>query len=172
MKLIKPILYAEDDENDAFLMERAFSKLAIANPLRIVPDGKLAIAYLAGTAPYADREEPCLCLLDLSMPGKPGLEVLKWIRNEPTLAQPPVVVLTSSNQESDIHRAYLLGADGYVIKPGHPHELLRIVTSMQDYWLGEIRPAKKFVDFASTTNVPPPNEPPANLVKNPLRGSA
>jgi len=94
-------------------------------------DGKSAVAYLSKAGPYQGREDPCLILLDLSMPGTPGLDILKWLRNEPALAHLPVVVLTSSNQERDIHRAYLLGADGYIIKPGNPQELLRIVKALR-----------------------------------------
>src|SRR5436853_7281216 len=125
-----PILYAEDDENDVFLMERVISKLQIPNPLRVVQDGKLAIAYLAGNPPYEARTEnplPAVLIMDLSMPGKHGLEVLKWVKNQPALMDIPVVVLTSSNQESDIERAYEGGASGYFVKPGDPGELQAIV---------------------------------------------
>jgi CheY-like chemotaxis protein len=149
---LKPVLYAEDDENDVFFMQRAFQKLQIPNVLLTVPDGRLAIAYLAGTKPYENREEhplPCLLMLDLSMPGKRGLEVLKWMKGEPSLSSLPVVVMTSSNQESDIHQSYLLGANGFLIKPGDPESLLRIVKTVADYWLGEKRPEGSFVDFAS-----------------------
>jgi CheY-like chemotaxis protein len=117
MSDLKPILYAEDDDNDVFLMERAFEKIGISHPLRIVPDGKRAIAYLAGEEPYVSREKnplPCLVLLDLSMPGRHGLEVLQWIRAQPNLAGMPVLAFTSSNQRSDIHRAYQLRANGYL----------------------------------------------------------
>jgi CheY-like chemotaxis protein len=157
MSKTKPVLYADDDENDVFLMERAFEKLGIANPLRIVSDGKRAVAYLAGEPPYASREEnplPCLVLLDLSMPGRHGLEVLQWIRAQTKLAGLPVIALTSSNQESDIHRAYLLGANGYAIKPGDPDDLIRIVKGIQQFWLTPNPPPKSFVGLAA--NGPPP----------------
>ena len=151
MNLPNSVLYAEDDENDVFLMQRAFRKLQIPNSLRIVRDGREAVAYLSGSTPFNDREAhpvPGLLLMDLSMPGKHGLEVLKWMKGEPSLADLPVVVLSSSNQESDIHRAYLLGANGYVIKPGDPSELLKIVKNIQEYWLAEKRPAGTFMDFS------------------------
>ena len=153
------VLYAEDDENDVFLMERAFRKLGISNPLRSVSDGKLAVAYLAGTKPYEGREIPGLLLLDLSMPGKHGLEVLKWLKGEPALSTLPVVVLSSSNQESDIHRAYLLGANGFIIKPGDPNELVDIVRLIREYWLMEQRPSGLFIDFAAEANVRPAIKP-------------
>jgi CheY-like chemotaxis protein len=156
----KPVLYAEDDENDVYLMERTFGKLKIPNPLRIAADGKLAIAYLAGTAPFQNRADnplPCLMLMDLSMPGRHGLDVLAWMKNEPDLSQVPVVVFSSSNQESDISRAYSLGASGFVIKPGDPKELIVLVQTLQQYWLSESRPPGSFTEFAARHVVPPPN---------------
>ncbi len=137
-------------------MERAFEKLQMENPLRTVPDGKQAVAYLAGEEPYANRAEnplPALVLLDLSMPGKHGLDVLQWIRSQPKLTGLPVIALTSSNQESDIHRAYLLGANGFLIKPGDPDDLIRIVKGMHRHWLSDNAPPGPFVDLAA---VPPP----------------
>ncbi|MBA4150244.1 MAG: response regulator [Verrucomicrobia bacterium] len=136
--MIKPILYVEDDENDAFLMNRAFEKLKLAHPLRILPDGKLAIAYLSGNPPYVSRDEnplPCLMFLDLSMPGRTGFDVLQWLQNQPALSTFPVIVLTSSNQQSDVQNAKLLGAKGYLVKPGEPSELLRMVKSTVEHWL-------------------------------------
>ena len=96
---------------------------------------------------------PVLVLLDLSMPGKHGLERAAVDSLQPTLTSLPVIVLTSSNQESDIHRAYLLGANGYLIKPGDPDDLIRIVRAIQQYWLSDIRPTGKFVDFTGAGNV-------------------
>jgi len=156
---LKPVLYADDDENDLFLMARAFNKTGITHPLQTVSDGKAAMAYLSGAAPYADREAyplPCLLLLDLSLPGRHGLEVLAWLKNDAVRATIPVVIMTSSNQESDIYRAYSLGADGFIIKPGDPDELLRIVKSLQQFWLSDKRPPGTFVEFAGSRNVPRP----------------
>ena len=138
----RPVLYAEDDENDTFLMERAFKRVGVTNPLRIVLDGKLAVEYLSGTGPYSNRQEhpfPCLVLLDLNMPGISGFDVLKWLRTQPATSILPVLVLTSSNLESDIHRAYRLGANGYLIKPGNHSELLDMVKGIKDYWLTQNR---------------------------------
>jgi len=162
MSETKPILYAEDDENDIFLMERAFSKLQIPNVLRTVTDGKTAIAYLAGTPPYQDRLAhplPALMMMDLSMPGKHGLEVLKWMKDQPVLASIPVIVLSSSNQEKDIQAAYQLGAKGFLIKPGHPEQLLRVVKAIQDFWLSGNQPSGTFIDFAAAANARPPTVP-------------
>jgi CheY-like chemotaxis protein len=138
----QPVLYAEDDENDAFFMEHAFKQAGVIHPLRVVADGILAQEYLAGGGPYANREQypmPCLVLLDLKMPGPSGHDVLKWIRSQPATSEIPVVIVTSSNQESDIHRAYLLGANSYLIKPGTPDELVKIVKGLKDNWLSQNR---------------------------------
>ena len=156
----KPILYAEDDQNDVFFMRRAFKQAGIITPLHIVTNGMLAIDYLAGCGPYANREQhpiPGLVLLDLNMPGKSGLDVLKWIRTQPSISTLPIVVITSSNQDSDIHRAYLLGANGYLIKPGKPDELLVMVKGIKDYWLAQNRSPTTWISLADEPTSAPAN---------------
>ena len=138
MRQSQIILYAEDDENDAFLVQRAFNQAQIPNPLVIVPDGNAAIQYLAGTGKYADREKnplPCLVLLDLKMVGKSGLDVLKWIRTQPSVSTLPVLMLTSSNLDADVHRSYLMGANGYLVKPNAPDAMIVMAKGIKDYWL-------------------------------------
>ena len=132
------ILYAEDDENDVFLMQHAFRKAGIENRLEIVGDGQAAIDYLEGVNEFADRHRfpfPKLLLLDLKLPLLSGLDVLKWIRASPKCCTLPVIMLTSSNQDSDIHRAYILGVNSYLVKPGKPEELLAMVNTIRDFWL-------------------------------------
>ena len=134
----QPILYAEDDENDALLTKIAFEDADISNPLIIVPDGDAAVAYLAGSGQYANRDEhpmPCLVLLDIKMPRRSGLDVLKWIRGQPSICTLPVLMLTSSNQEADVHRAYILGANGYLEKPSKPNAMVVIAKAIKDFWL-------------------------------------
>ena len=149
---MKPVLYAEDDDNDVYLMARTFEDLGIKHPLKIATDGKKAIAYLTSTEPspgIAANPTPCLVLLDLSMPGRKGIEVLQWIRQQPKLAELPVVVLTSSNQQTDIHQAYRLGANGFFVKPGDPDELQQIVRTLQESWLDERPRGGKFHDLSA-----------------------
>jgi CheY-like chemotaxis protein len=132
------ILYAEDDENDVFLMQHAFRRAGIENPLQIVTDGQSAIDYLDGRKEFENRNQfpfPKLVLLDLKLPVQSGLEVLKWIRTSPTCCTLPVIMITSSNQDSDIHRAYILGVNSYLVKPGKPDELLAMVNAVRDFWL-------------------------------------
>ena len=147
---LKPILYAEDEENDAFFLERAFKQAGIANPLVTVSDGQAAIDYCLGRGRYTNRGEhplPCLLLLDLNMPKKTGIEVLMRIREEPSVRTLPVIVLTSSLQDSDIHRAYLKGANAYLAKPSQPEGLLVMAKAIQDFWLTQNCVAQKSPDF-------------------------
>jgi CheY-like chemotaxis protein len=134
----RSILYAEDDENDVFLIQRAFKQAEIINPLVIVSDGNAAIEYLISKENNAQREEhplPCLVLLDLKMPGTSGLEVLRWKQKQPLLSTLPTLMFTSSSQERDIREAYSLGANGYLLKPSTPGEMLSLVKSIEDFWL-------------------------------------
>lgn len=140
-----PILYAEDDENDVFLMQHAFQKAGVQNPLKIVTDGQAAIDYLQGRNGFEDREKfplPKLLLLDFKLPLQSGLDVLKWIRTSPSCCTLPVIMLTSSSQESDIHRAYILGVNSYLVKPGRPDELLDMVNTIRDFWLKMNQPSR------------------------------
>jgi CheY-like chemotaxis protein len=133
-----PVLYVEDDDNDAFLLQRAFRQAEIPNPLIILPHGDAALAYMSGTGAYENRAEnplPGLVILDLNMPGKNGFEVLRWMRQNRLCPGLPVVVLTSSHQEGDIGRAYAEGANGFLVKPNKPDELFAMVKALRDFWL-------------------------------------
>jgi CheY-like chemotaxis protein len=135
-----PVLYAEDDENDSFLLNRAFKQAEIINPLVIVSDGNAVIEYLTGNGSYAQREAhpfPCLVLLDLKMPGKSGLEVLDWIQKQPAISTLPILMLTSSSQEKDVRKAYLLGANGYLLKPSTPDGMESLARAIKDFWLSK-----------------------------------
>ena len=132
------ILLVEDDPNDVLLIRRAFRKSDVVNPIQVVGDGEEAIAYLSGRGPYADRERyplPVLLLLDLKLPRKSGFEVLEWLRQQPGLKRLPVAVLTSSAETPDINRAYDLGANSYLVKPVRFEGLLRMVQTLNLYWL-------------------------------------
>jgi two-component system response regulator len=133
----KTILMVEDDENDAFFVQRAFNKTGAVNPVQVVRDGQEAIDYLQGVGKFAQRDNfplPGIILLDLKLPFVMGLEVLKWIRQQSDLS-PIVVILTSSAQEQDIATAYRLGANAYLVKPGEMTCLDGMVRSINDFWL-------------------------------------
>jgi CheY-like chemotaxis protein len=138
------ILYAEDDESDGYLFQSAFRQAGITQPLVVVRSGKAVIDYLSGNGDYANRTQypfPCLVLLDVKMPGMSGMEVLKWIRRTPNVSTLVVVMLTSSNQDADIHRAYVQGANGYLVKPTRIEEMIAMAKAIHDYWLMQNRPS-------------------------------
>ena len=132
------ILLVEDELDDAQLLIRAFRKAGIGNPVQHVEDGEMAIAYLAGQEPFADRGQspyPTVILLDLKLPRRSGFEVLEWLRAQPGLRRLPVVVLTSSGQTEDVNRAYDLGANSYLVKPATAAALQEMVKSLNAYWI-------------------------------------
>jgi len=132
------VLYAEDEESDAIILQRAFKKENVANPLVIVKDGQEAVDYLGGCAPYHNRNEhplPALLLLDLKMPRMTGFDVLAWIGARPELKSIPVVVLTSSSSDGDMKRAREMGALDYLVKPNDPRQYVRIVEGLHSRWL-------------------------------------
>jgi len=131
------ILLAEDDPNDVLLIQRAFRKAGLGDVLKSVRDGNQAIEYLAGRGKYADRHAhplPFLILLDLKMPGTDGFEVLQWVRADPELKRLLVVVLTSSNLQADVDRAYDLGANSYLVKPVEFDETVNMIQRFEAYW--------------------------------------
>jgi CheY-like chemotaxis protein len=138
------ILLVEDSPDDVLLVRRAFQKAGIENPIVAVENGDDALAYLDGTGLYADRQKyplPTLMLLDLKLPRRSGLEVLAWVRRHSGIKRLPVIVLTSSRDEDDINRAYDLGANSYLVKPVAFDDLLRLVRSLEGYWLSlNVRP--------------------------------
>jgi len=132
------ILVAEDSEGDAFVLRRAFEKAEIDANLRFVEDGQDAVDYLAGIGAFEDRKTnpmPKLLLLDLRMPRLSGFDVLGWLHKHPTLRRLPVAVFSSSNVDCDVDRAYDLGANSYLVKPGSPALLLEIIQHLDSYWL-------------------------------------
>jgi CheY-like chemotaxis protein len=142
-----PILVVEDSPQDVALLRRAFEKAEVLSPLLSVSSGDEAIAFLSGDPALTDRskgqEYPQLVLLDLKLPGKTGHEVLEWIRTTPGITRLPVIVLTTSNEESDVARAYELGANSYLVKPATFQELRHMVEAVWRYWM--------------ILNTPPPN---------------
>jgi CheY-like chemotaxis protein len=128
----------EDDPNDVLLIQRAFRKANLVNPIQVVGDGEEAVAYLSGQGVYADRGRhplPILILLDLKLPRKSGHEVLAWLRGQPELKRLPVVVLTSSREAADVNRVYDLGANSYLVKPVAFDDLLKMAQTLNMYWL-------------------------------------
>jgi CheY-like chemotaxis protein len=133
------ILLVKDNPDDVLFVSRALDKAGAGSALHIVD-------YLAGHHQYADRSVhplPLLVLLDLKLPYVPGLEVLRWLREQPALRKVIVVVLTSSDHPADIKQAYALGANSFLSKPSNPDELPELIRSMVDYWLHRNVPDRK-----------------------------
>jgi two-component system response regulator len=140
--MTKLILLVEDDENDVFFFQRAMNSAGMLNPIQVANDGQTAIEYLQGTGKFADRATfplPGLILLDLKLPFVTGLDVLKWIHQQPGL-EPIVVILSSSQEERDIAAAYRLGAKAYLVKPVEPSKLQGMVRAINDFWLMQNTP--------------------------------
>jgi len=135
------ILVVEDNEDDVFLMRRALASAGVGNPVFVVETGAKAIDYLSGVAPFDDRRTyplPAIVFLDLKLPLISGHEVLAWIRAQPQLESLVAVVLTSSNEASDVRRCYSLGANSYLVKPLTAQQLLDLGKAFNWSWF---RPA-------------------------------
>jgi len=130
------ILLAEDREDDILLIRQAFARAHIPNPLFVVKDGEEALEYLLGEgAGLASRALPNVVLLDLNLPKIDGLEVLQRLRADQRTRRLPVVVLTSSNEESDILSSYDLGANSFVRKPVDFAQFAVAAQQLGLYWL-------------------------------------
>jgi CheY-like chemotaxis protein len=132
------VLLAEDDPDDVLLTQIAFEKARLANPLQIVRDGAEAISYLKGDGKYSDRTKfplPILILMDLQMPRVNGFQVLQWLKAHPNLRHIPVTILTATDHDPYITRAYDLGAVSYLIKPPNAETLVALVGRLHAYWL-------------------------------------
>ena len=132
------ILLAEDDSNDAYLLRYAFQKAGLPYHIAHVRDGQEAVDYLTSAPPFSDALQyppPHLLLLDLKMPRMSGFDVLVWLSSRPDLRHLPVVILSSSNQETDIARAKELGAADYQIKPPDLEGLVQLACDLNERWI-------------------------------------
>lgn len=140
-----PILHVEDREEDVFLLQYAFEHADIKNPVYVVADGQEAIDYLAGSGKFTHRERfplPGLIMLDLKLPLKMGLEVLEWIKRQPSLKSLIIIILSSSIYEDDIERAYKLGVNAFLVKPSSAKVLVDMCRAIKHFWLTYNRPPK------------------------------
>lgn len=134
----RALLLIEDNEDDVFLMKRALQSARIINPLHVVEDGQEALDYLGGAGKFADRDQyplPAVVFLDLKLPFISGHDVLAWIRKQKNFESLVVIVLTSSNEASDLSRCYSLGANSYLVKPPTPEQLDDLAKAFKWYWL-------------------------------------
>ncbi|QHI99916.1 response regulator [Xylophilus rhododendri] len=148
--MIKPILLVEDDPRDLELTLLALERSQLANEVIVLRDGAQALDYLRRENDYAERDEgnPAVILLDLKLPKVNGLEVLEAVRAHPTLRSIPVVMLTSSQEESDLMRSYELGVNAYVVKPVEFKQFVSAIADLGIFW--------------AVLNEPPPGSSRAN----------
>ena len=137
LKLGRPIdiLLVEDSPSDTDLTVEALSAGKVANRLSIVEDGVQAMEFLHRQGRYADAPRPDLILLDLNLPRKDGREVLAEVKADESLRNIPIVVLTTSQAEQDVLRAYSLHANCYVTKPVDFGQFIEVIRSIEDFWL-------------------------------------
>ena len=135
---VTTILVVEDSPEDYEATLRGFRHAGLKNSIKHCEDGDEALDYLKRRGAYEDPSEsprPTVILLDLNMPGTDGREVLKEIKEDPELRSIPVVVLTTSSDERDIHDCYDAGANTYVQKPVNLEGFLEAIQRLKDYWL-------------------------------------
>lgn len=131
------LLIVEDDDNDRFLIQRAFEKLNVGYRIQPVKSGHEALALIKGERIYADRKKypfPSFILTDLKMPEGDGFEVLSYLKDHPEIQIVPVVMLSGSDDPDDVRQAYLLGASSFIVKPHGVDELDGIVQKLHYYW--------------------------------------
>lgn len=132
------ILVIEDDPNDQFLIERAFRKIGVTDPIQIVGDGLEAIAYMMGEGKYSERKQfayPSFVVTDLKMPRADGFSVLEFLKGNPEWAIIPTIVLSASEDLDDIKKSYMLGASSYHIKPNGTEDLQNQLAVINAYWM-------------------------------------
>jgi CheY-like chemotaxis protein len=136
MALLKPILLVEDNPNDLELSLAALKRSQLANEVVVARDGAEALDYLLRRGSYETREEglPAVVILDLKLPKVDGLEVLETIKRTKELAHTPVVMLTSSREESDVVRSYELGVNAFVVKPVGFREFFEAIQDLGVFW--------------------------------------
>jgi CheY-like chemotaxis protein len=133
------VLLVEDDPGDVLLVREAFEDHKVGNSLSVVSDGVEAMRYVRREDGYSEAPRPDLILLDLNLPRKSGIEVLAEIKRDPTLSTIPTVVLTTSEAEEDIVRAYKLHANAYITKPVDFAQFSRIVHQIDDFFIGLVK---------------------------------
>ena len=133
------VLLVEDNPGDVRLTKEALKEGKMLNRVTVVGDGVEALSFLRRQGKYADAGQPDLILLDLNLPKKDGRQVLAEIKADPGLKRIPVVVLTTSSAEEDIFKTYDLHANCYVTKPVDLEQFMRVVKSIEDFWITVVK---------------------------------
>jgi len=133
------ILLVEDSPADVRLTMEALKEAKVLNKLNVVDDGVKAMQFLRRQEPYAKAPRPDLILLDLNLPRKDGREVLEEVKRDNDLKRIPVVVLTTSQADEDVVRAYDLHCNCYITKPVDFQQFMHVIKSIEDFWLTVVR---------------------------------
>jgi two-component system response regulator len=139
MGTVIEILLIEDNPGDVRLTREALKDMKLKNALHVVPDGVEAMAFLRREGDYASAPRPDIILLDLNLPRKDGREVLEEIKQDEVLKRIPVVVLTTSDDESDILASYNLHANCYITKPVDMRRFIAIVQNIENFWFSIVK---------------------------------
>ena len=129
------ILLVEDNPADVRLTVEVFKDSRITNHISVATDGEEALAFLQKQGKYADADRPDLILLDLNLPRKDGREVLSEIKADHDLKTIPVIVLTTSDADQDVWKAYDSGVNSYITKPVDLDQFIRIFRTIEEFWL-------------------------------------
>lgn len=155
---LKRVLLVEDSPNDVQLALHAFEEANLANDVVVVRDGQEALDYLRKEGNFAERQDgnPAIVFLDLKLPKLDGLQVLSRIRSEASLQTLPVVMLTSSREESDLARSYGLGVNAYVVKPVAFPDFIKALKELGLFWavINEPPPGSITRDRNSISSLP------------------
>lgn len=135
MHRLMRILLVEDNEGDIVLINEALKEVSNNYELTVVRDGEQAIEYLERKGEYENALTPHFVILDLNLPKIEGKVVLSSIKGNDNLKKIPVVILTTSNSESDISESYALNANGYIIKPIGFQRFMEVVASISQFWI-------------------------------------
>jgi CheY-like chemotaxis protein len=129
---LSPILVVEDRAVDLDLTKRAFARHRLLNPIEVARDGEEALAYIERWE--AGEPTPAFIMLDLRLPKVDGLEVLRRLKKHPTYSSIPVIVLTTSAEDTDIQEAYRLGCNSYIVKPVEFNKFMEVASQVEVYW--------------------------------------
>ena len=133
------VLLVEDNPGDVRLTEEAFAEGELDTEIHVVTDGIEALDFLYRRGDYEDAPRPQIVLLDLNLPRKNGDEVLAELKDDPDLSHIPVIVLTSSEAETDVVRSYELNANAYLTKPVDPETFIEEIRTLERFWLSIVR---------------------------------
>ena len=137
------ILLVEDNKGDIELTRESLSRGKLKNKLTVIEDGESALNYLYKRAPYEDVERPDIVLLDLNLPKVSGRDILKALKQDDSLKDIPVIILSSSQDAFDIKEAYQLHANCFVSKPVSLDSFIQVVQSIESFWIDIVKLPQK-----------------------------